>query len=128
LSQALNNRAIPLAPLPIQKMYNLKCHSVFLGCEIAPKASSTRIIAGVWWFFTLILISSYTANLAAFLTITRMSSPIKNADDLAKQTTIKYGSQYGAATYSFFKVIYYTALCVLPGGVKRWGSNKRAGP
>ena len=78
--------------------------SILLGCELAPKASSTRIIAGVWWFFTLILISSYTANLAAFLTITRMTSPIKNADDLAKQTAIKYGSYYGGSTYSFFKV------------------------
>ncbi|XP_067946370.1 glutamate receptor ionotropic, kainate 2-like [Watersipora subatra] len=73
------------------------------GCELAPKASSTRLIAGVWWFFTLILISSYTANLAAFLTITRMSTPIQNADDLSKQTTIKYGCQYGGSTYSFFE-------------------------
>ncbi|KAF6017885.1 hypothetical protein EB796_023824 [Bugula neritina] len=73
------------------------------GCELAPKASSTRIIAGVWWFFTLILISSYTANLAAFLTITRMTTPIKNADDLAKQTEIKYGCQFGGSTYRFFK-------------------------
>ena len=26
------------------------------------------MVAGMWWFFTLIMISSYTANLAAFLT------------------------------------------------------------
>ena len=30
----------------------------------------------MWWFFTLIMISSYTANLAAFLTVERMESPI----------------------------------------------------
>ncbi len=34
------------------------------------------MIAGLWWFFTLIMISSYTANLAAFLTVERMESPI----------------------------------------------------
>ncbi|NXG87406.1 GRIK3 protein, partial [Stercorarius parasiticus] len=39
-------------------------------------ALSTRIIGGIWWFFTLIIISSYTANLAAFLTVERMESPI----------------------------------------------------
>jgi hypothetical protein len=29
-----------------------------------PKALSTRIVGGIWWFFTLIIISSYTARLA----------------------------------------------------------------
>ena len=40
---------------------------------------------GIWWFFTLIIISSYTANLAAFLTVERMITPIENADDLSNQ-------------------------------------------
>ena len=42
-------------------------------------------MGGIWWFFTLIIISSYTANLAAFLTVERMITPIENADDLANQ-------------------------------------------
>ena len=41
------------------------------GCDLNPKAASTRIIGAIWWFFTLILVSSYTANLAAFLTVER---------------------------------------------------------
>ena len=40
------------------------------------QACSTRIVGGIWWFFTLIIISSYTANLAAFLTVERMITPI----------------------------------------------------
>ncbi|XP_047735944.1 glutamate receptor ionotropic, kainate 2-like isoform X1 [Hyalella azteca] len=73
------------------------------GSDIAPKAVSTRIVAGIWWFFTLIMISSYTANLAAFLTVERMESPIEGAEDLAKQTKIKYGSKLGGSTYAFFR-------------------------
>lgn len=69
-----------------------------------PKALSTRIIGGIWWFFTLIIISSYTANLAAFLTVERMESPIDSADDLAKQTKIEYGAVKDGATMTFFKV------------------------
>ncbi|XP_078279410.1 glutamate receptor ionotropic, kainate 3-like isoform X1 [Rhinoraja longicauda] len=73
------------------------------GSELMPKALSTRIIGGIWWFFTLIIISSYTANLAAFLTVERMESPIESADDLAKQTKIEYGTVRDGATMIFFK-------------------------
>lgn len=76
------------------------------GSELMPKALSTRIIGGIWWFFTLIIISSYTANLAAFLTVERMDSPVDSADDIAKQTKIEYGVVKDGATMSFFKVLY----------------------
>ncbi|XP_072901795.1 glutamate receptor ionotropic, kainate 1 isoform X4 [Hemitrygon akajei] len=73
------------------------------GSELMPKALSTRIVGGIWWFFTLIIISSYTANLAAFLTVERMDSPIDSADDLAKQTKIEYGAVRDGSTMTFFK-------------------------
>ncbi|XP_061814790.1 glutamate receptor ionotropic, kainate 3 [Nerophis lumbriciformis] len=73
------------------------------GSELMPKALSTRIIGGIWWFFTLIIISSYTANLAAFLTVERMDSAVDSADDIAKQTKIEYGVVRDGATMSFFK-------------------------
>ncbi|XP_059486426.1 glutamate receptor ionotropic, kainate 2-like isoform X2 [Neocloeon triangulifer] len=72
------------------------------GCDFLPKAVSTRMVAGMWWFFTLIMISSYTANLAAFLTVERMDATIESAEDLAKQTKIKYGAVSGGSTLSFF--------------------------
>ena len=68
------------------------------------RATSTRMVAGFWWFFTLIMISSYTANLAAFLTSGLMDSPITSAEDLAKQTKIKYGLVGSGSTLSFFRV------------------------
>ena len=36
--------------------------------EGAPYCMSGRAILSVWWFFMMILIAMYTANLAAFLT------------------------------------------------------------
>ena len=44
------------------------------GTDVTPKSVSGRIVGVAWWFFSLILISSYTANLAAFLTVERMVS------------------------------------------------------
>jgi len=83
---------------------------------------SGRIVGSAWWFFTLIIISSYTANLthahthrrtrpttytanlAAFLTIERMLTPIESADDLSKQTEILYGTLEAGSTKDFFRV------------------------
>ncbi|XP_029628174.1 glutamate receptor ionotropic, kainate 4-like [Salmo trutta] len=73
------------------------------GSTIAPRALSTRCVSGVWWAFTLIIISSYTANLAAFLTVQRMEVPIESVDDLADQTAIEYGTMHGGSTMTFFQ-------------------------
>ncbi|XP_059939277.1 glutamate receptor ionotropic, kainate 5 isoform X4 [Mesoplodon densirostris] len=73
------------------------------GSEIMPRALSTRCVSGVWWAFTLIIISSYTANLAAFLTVQRMEVPVESADDLADQTNIEYGTIHAGSTMTFFQ-------------------------
>lgn len=57
----------------------------------------------MWWFFSLIMTSSYTANLAAFLTKDRMEPTIDSAEALSKQTKIKYGLLDGGSTMTFFK-------------------------
>lgn len=67
------------------------------------RGSSTRIITGMWWFFALIMLASYTANLAAFLTTDRMTSTISSAEDLAKQTKVTYGAYKGGSTRKFFQ-------------------------
>lgn len=97
------------------------------GCDISPRQAQTnmfsfffvfkrrvlrsqcrsvsgRIVGCVWWFFTLIIISSYTANLAAFLTVERMVAPINSPEDLASQTEVEYGTLLHGATWDFFRV------------------------
>ncbi len=68
------------------------------------RAASTRALSVVWWMFTLVLIATYTANLAAFLSVEHMELPIRSADDLSRQTTIKYGSVSNGSTQMFFEV------------------------
>lgn len=88
--------------LPSSSLFSLThhCHPLTTLC----RSLSGRIVGGVWWFFTLIIISSYTANLAAFLTVERMVSPIESAEDLAKQTEIAYGTLDSGSTKEFFRV------------------------
>ncbi|CAJ0914337.1 unnamed protein product, partial [Mesorhabditis belari] len=73
------------------------------GTDILPRSISGRIASSAWWFFTMIIVSSYTANLAAFLTLEKMQAPIESVEDLAKQSKIKYGIQAGGSTAQFFK-------------------------
>ncbi|XP_060848999.1 glutamate receptor ionotropic, kainate 3-like isoform X1 [Rhopalosiphum padi] len=74
------------------------------GSDIAPIAVSTRLVAGIWWFFTLIMVSSYTANLAAFLTVESVSEPFKDVEDLVNnQNIISFGLKKKGSTEEYFK-------------------------
>ena len=73
------------------------------GTEISPRTLSSRLLSGSWWFFSLILISSYTANLAAFLTVTKINTPVSSLSDLVSQTKIKYGTVQNTNAHAFFK-------------------------
>lgn len=63
-------------------------------------------MAGVWWFFVLIMVSSYTASLAAFLAT---ENPIELFDDVQslvqniEKYKIKLGAKAKGATEGFFK-------------------------
>lgn len=65
------------------------------------------MVASIWWFFTLIMVSSYTANLAAFLTVETSTTPFKNVWELANQNVIKYGAKKGGSTVNFFRVCVF---------------------
>ncbi len=82
-------------------MWFLMASWVQQGCNFMPIAFSTRTIACFWWFFIVIIIECYTANLAAFLTIERMKMPISSIHDLAK-SNIMYGSIQSGSTLEFF--------------------------
>ncbi|XP_060589506.1 glutamate receptor 4-like [Ruditapes philippinarum] len=74
------------------------------GSDTFPRSYSGRIVGSAWWFFTLILISSYTANLAAFLTIERLTPPISGADDLVKKgSDMGYGTLNSGSSKTFFE-------------------------
>lgn len=47
------------------------------------KIDSARIMFATWWIFIMILTSFYTANLTAFLTLSRFTLPIHSVEDIA---------------------------------------------
>ena len=71
--------------------------------SLHPVSASGRITVAVWWFAIVIILSTYTANLAAFLTIKRFSSPISSMEDLAGQNSISYGTVLNSQPQMFFE-------------------------
>lgn len=67
---------------------------------------SAQIITGVWWFFILIVISSYTANLAAYLTVDALKKPISSFQDLAQkseQENLTFGTVYSTSFMDYLE-------------------------
>uniref|UniRef100_A0A8C4HQN4 Glutamate receptor n=1 Tax=Dicentrarchus labrax TaxID=13489 RepID=A0A8C4HQN4_DICLA len=63
----------------------------------------TRCKGSSWWLFTLIVCSSYTANLAAYLTVSRMDNAVRSFQDLSKQVDLVYGTVRDSAVYDYFQ-------------------------
>ena len=64
---------------------------------------SAQVVTGVWWLFTLIIISNYTAKLASAMTVKNLIQPVDSIESLAHQKNIEYGTVKGSSTYDDFK-------------------------
>ncbi|CAL4202702.1 unnamed protein product, partial [Meganyctiphanes norvegica] len=73
----------------------------------APKNLSGRLVAATWWLFGFIIIASYTANLAAFLTVSRLDVPIESLTDLSNQYKVQYAPMNGTSTMTYFERMAY---------------------
>nr|AFP33229.1 ionotropic receptor [Locusta migratoria] len=69
----------------------------------APKNLSGRLVAATWWLFGFIIIASYTANLAAFLTVSRLDTSVESLDDLSKQYKIQYAPIANSSAHVYFQ-------------------------
>ncbi|XP_058492022.1 glutamate receptor ionotropic, delta-2 isoform X2 [Solea solea] len=99
----LNPPRLPMGSVSSTTLYNSMwfVYGSFVqqGGEVPYTTLATRMMMGFWWMFALIVISSYTANLAAFLTITRIENSIQSLQDLSKQTDLPYGTVMDSAVY-----------------------------
>jgi len=96
------------------------------GSDFAPRSLSTRLVAAIWYFFTLIMISSYTANLAAFLTVEKVVYPIERAEDLFDHPqNIEYGCVESGSTREFFKGSKHPILSKMEPRMKHAASNEQ---
>lgn len=73
------------------------------GTDFAPRPSSQRILTAGFLFFVLITVSSYTANMAAFLTTNNLEKQIQTLEELVERSDFQCGTVKDSATMNFFK-------------------------
>ncbi|XP_069355215.1 glutamate receptor ionotropic, delta-2 isoform X2 [Maniola hyperantus] len=69
------------------------------GTTLAPEANTTRVLFATWWLFVILLSAFYTANLTAFLTLSKFTLDIENPEDLYKKNYRWVATEGGAVQY-----------------------------
>ena len=70
--------------------------SMQISTDRHPSSASGKVLAYAWGVFTLITLSTYTANLAAFFSRSELSHPLCSIDDIVK-------SRFNASTFWFYE-------------------------
>ncbi|XP_053972088.1 ionotropic receptor 25a [Hylaeus volcanicus] len=68
----------------------------------APKALSSRTLVAAYWLFVVLMLATFTANLAAFLTVERMQTPVQSLEQLARQSRINYTVLANHSVHRYF--------------------------
>ncbi|CAG2184585.1 unnamed protein product [Mytilus edulis] len=73
------------------------------GGDAQPRSLSGRVMLSFWWIFTILMAATYTANLAAYLTVTIIDSPINSLEELARHENIRPLIFTGANLHTLFQ-------------------------
>ncbi|CAI9537623.1 unnamed protein product [Staurois parvus] len=74
------------------------------GAEPQPKALSARIIAVIWWVFSITLLAAYIGSFASYINSNTNHTPnIQTVEDLLKQDKLEFGTLINSSTLNFFK-------------------------
>ena len=54
-----------------------------------PKALSSRVLVAAYWLFVVLMLATFTANLAAFLTVERMQTTVQSLEELVRWSKLR---------------------------------------
>ena len=79
---------------------NLYFHPHLLAIGNYGLSTAGRVTSVLWWLATVLIVATYTANLAAFLNAERIQITINSIEDLVAQNKITYGKQLVSLSFS----------------------------
>ena len=87
----------------------ISCWYFGLACFLAqgpdtyPTRISSRVLSISWWFFSLMILSLYTANLTSILTLNRSAFAMETFEDLLANHEFNFGTTTGSALEETFR-------------------------
>lgn len=87
-------------------------------------ATSTRIFVSFYWIFLYLMIATFTANLAAFLTFRKLEQSVLNMEDLSIQKKIEYSVVSNSTAFNFFKNMKIADDYLSRGWINHCAKNK----
>lgn len=93
-----------------------------MGGDSTTTSASGRVVLGIWWICTILLLQLYTANLAAYLTIPPAKSPIKNIEQLAASSEYKPLVKTGSNLDFLFQVVILLGILIIDR-LTGWGGG-----
>ena len=81
----------------------------------APVSLAGRVVALIWMFAGIIMISGFTAAIASSLTVTQLESPVKGPEDLSKVRVGTITNSTGASYLQDRRIGYQTYQTALEG-------------
>lgn len=103
---ALLKQGSTLSPIAGEKLKKFLPHFSKIKSTLSffSPLDSTRLIFATWWIFITILTSFYTANLTAFLTLSRFTLPINSWDDIYRTEKEFVSTKGGCVEYAILNV------------------------
>ncbi|XP_048480884.1 glutamate receptor ionotropic, delta-1 [Plutella xylostella] len=88
------------APIPISPSFWF-VYGAFIkqGTTMSPEANTTRVLFATWWMFIILLSAFYTANLTAFLTLSKFTLDIEYPQDLLRKNYRWMAQEGGTVQY-----------------------------
>ncbi|XP_069955878.1 glutamate receptor ionotropic, delta-2-like isoform X2 [Cherax quadricarinatus] len=65
------------------------------GQEMVPETGAARVVFGTMWITAVVLYAAYTSNLVSFFTVTRLSLPFNNLEQLVR-SDYRFGTRTGS--------------------------------
>ena len=65
---------------------------------------ASRTFRSAYWILTIIVLTAYTGNLVAYMSVTKLQLPVDSLEELTDHPEYQAGLIIGSSTYNIFKV------------------------